>query len=148
MLLNVGSALSVTAKSTFTSRATCFPWSLTTCTYISKPLRDAPAGDSPGLHPASDLYSEWKIKKHLLRLATIKHARVDEVRTHNCGLDAIFSGRHQLQTNWLCKPHCSKLASTVVCKEAEESRLPLACEQLALLLYREIFALLRAANHD
>lgn len=63
-----------------------------------EPLRDAPE-DSPGLHPASDLDSKWKIKKHLLCLATIKHARVDEVRTHNCGLDAIFSGRQQLQTN-------------------------------------------------
>lgn len=71
--------------------------------------------------PTSDRYSKWSVNEHLLRLATIKHARVDEVRAHDSGLHAIFSSCQEFQTNRLCKTHCGKLAGTVVCKEIEQS---------------------------
>ena len=57
----------------------------------------------------------------LLGLASIEHAGVDEVGTHNGGLDAIFAGGDELQGNGFGKAHSAKLTGAVVCDGEEDT---------------------------
>lgn len=52
----------------------------------------------------------------LLCVSPIKHPSVDEEGTHDGGLYSTATHSQHLQSHRLCKAHCCKLASTVICQ--------------------------------